>query len=405
MTVAEADRRHAREPLRTAARALLMSPLLPASDPAFPIVRRHAQPLRDWFMRETGWVLTVDRDWARLYKRPAALDDVTRGLPGFDRRRYVLFCLVCAILERTDAQITLRDLGERLLQAASDPALAASGFAFNLATQTERRELVAVCRQLLVTGVLQRVAGDEDGFAGEAAAQGDALYDVRRRPLAGLLAAVRGPSTWPEATAPATHATRLRSLVEEHVADSDEARRTGLRHHLARRLLDDPVVYVDTLDDDHRNYFANQRGPLATRLCEGTGLSAEQRAEGLALVDEQGELTDLAMPAEGTDAHVTLLVAEYLAGRMRGDRAQPDPVREEDVADHLRSARDTLGRFWRKSAREPGSERELTAIALDRLQRLQLVERGPDGIRPRPALARFALGEATILATRSATLF
>lgn len=418
MAASEPDRRSAhtlREALRTAARALLMAPLLPASNPEFLLVRRHAEALRDWFMREAGWMLTVDRDWARLYKRPAALDDATRGLPGFDRRRYVLLCLVCAILDRADAQITLRDLGERLLQAALDPALAACGFAFGLTTQTERRELVGVCRQLLDIGVLQRVAGDEDGFAGEASSQSDALYDVHRRPLAGLLAAVRGPSTWPDDAAPATHAARLRSLVDEHVADGDEARRTALRHHLARRLLDDPVVYLDTLDDDQRGYFANQRGPLAARLCEGTGLSAEQRAEGLALVDEQGELTDIAMPAEGTDAHVTLLTAEFLASRMRTgsacdgtvhDRApRDDAVREEDVADHLRSARDTLGRFWRKSAREPGSERELAAIALDRLSRLQLISRGVDGVRPRPALVRFALGETTVVSAKPATLF
>ena len=39
----------------------------------------------------------------------------------------------------------------------------------------------------------------------------------------------------------------------------------------------------------------------------------QQRAEGVALTDETGSLTDVAMPSEGTDAHVTLLVAEYLA--------------------------------------------------------------------------------------------
>ena len=39
------------------------------------------------------------------------------------------------------------------------------------------------------------------------------------------------------------------------------------------------------------------------------------RAEGLALADEDGELTDVAMPAEGTEAHVTLLVAEFLNTR------------------------------------------------------------------------------------------
>jgi hypothetical protein len=57
----------------------------------------------------------------------------------------------------------------------------------------------------------------------------------------------RGPSTWGAADAPATLEDRLRALVEEPVADSEEGRRTAVRHGLARRLLDDPVVYIDNL--------------------------------------------------------------------------------------------------------------------------------------------------------------
>lgn len=116
------------------------------------------------------------------------------------------------------------------------------------------------------------------------------------------------------------------------------------------------------------------------------------------------------MPSEGTDAHVTLLVAELLANRMRDANrvnvtgVMSEVIREADVADHLRSLRDTLGRYWRRSAREPGSERELAAIAIDRLLRLQLVARAPDGIRARPALARFALGEAIHAAPRQSLL-
>ncbi len=394
----------AQDALRSGVRALLMSPLLSADHPEFASIRRHAQALRDWFQRETGWLLTVDREWARLYKRPAVHDDASRGLPDFDRRRYVVFCLVCALLDRTEVQITLQDLGERLLQAAADPALVDSGFTFGLRSLGERRELVAVCRALMKLGVLQRVAGDEDRYANEVSAPGDALYDIHRRPLAALLAAVRGPSTWPAEAAPTRLADRLDSLVNEHVADSDEGRRTAVRHHLARRLLDDPVVYLDSLDEEARPYFANQRGPLATRLCEASGLVAEQRAEGLALVDETGELTDLAMPAEGTDAHVTLIAAEFLAAPLRdgrvGEQGNNSPIREEDVTDHLREVRDRLGRYWRRSAREVGSERELTAIALERLARLQLIRRDPDGIRPLPALARFALGEAAVVTGR-----
>lgn len=404
-SIGERQQRFQRDELRAALRALLMTPLMGAAHEDFTAVRRHAERLREWFARETGWMLHVERDGARLYKRPADLVDATRGLPGYDRRRYVLLCLACAVLERADPQITLRLLGEKLPQLAGEPALASLGFTFTLGAQYERRELVAVCRTLLDLGVLQRVAGDEEAFVQAAAGeQADALYDVQRRALAGMLAAVRGPSTWTMEEAPVTVDERLRALAEEHTADSEDGRRMALRHHIARRLLDDPVVYVDTLAPEARTYFLNQRGAMASRLCEAAGLVAEQRAEGLALADEGGVLTDLAMPSEGTDAHVTLLAAEYLAShekRQRRDgadatQAAPPATRERDIAEHLREARERFGRYWRKSAREPGAERDLAAIAIERLEKLQLVKRDSGFVRPRPALARFALGEAEV---------
>lgn len=390
--IARQQNQHHSDERTQALRALLMTPLMTAAHEDFAAVRRHADDLRAWFARETGWALHIERDCARLYKRPADLHDASRGLPGYERRRYVLLCLACAVLERADPQITLRMLGERLLLLAADPALASRGFRFELTAAHERRELVAICRSLLQWGVLRRVAGDEDGYVhGTAAATegGDALYDIQRRVLASLLAAVRGPSTWSAEQAPATLEERLGALVAEHVPDSEEGQRTALRHHLARRLLDDPVVYLETLDEAQRAYFANQRGAMASRLCDATGLAAEQRAEGLALVDEDGQLTDVAMPAEGTEAHATLLVAEFLAKR-------PDPADLEDIAAFLAEARDRYGRYWRKSAREAGSERELAGIALERLRKLQLIAHDAGHVRPLPALARFALGQADI---------
>ena len=399
------QQRFQREEFRACVRALLMTPLMSPADDDFAAVRRQTEALREWFSRETGWILQVEREGARLYKRPGNLTDAMRGLPGYDRRRYVLLCLACAVLERADPQITLRLLGERLLELAAEPAL---DFTFTLEAQHERRELVSVCRTLLGLGVLHRVAGDEETFVQAGGDQADALYDVQRRMLAGMLAAVRGPSTWATEEAPVTFEARLRAMVDEHVADSEEGRRTALRHQLARRLLDDPVVYVETLDAEARAYFFNQRGTMAARLCDAAGLAAEQRAEGLALVDEGGLLTDVAMPAEGTDAHVTLLVAEHLAaGQKRrrkdgADTAQAPVMREHDIADFLHEAKGKYGRYWRKSAREPGAERELAAIAIARLEKLQLAVRKAGAVHPLPALARFALGEAEIRETRNA---
>jgi uncharacterized protein (TIGR02678 family) len=403
-SIRERQQRFQRDELRTAVRALLMTPLMSPAHEDFGAVRRHAETLRDWFARETGWTLQVERDGARLYKRPADLTDATRGLPGYDRRRYVLLCLACAVLERADPQITLRVLGEKILQLAAEPTLASVNFTFTLGAHHERRELVAVCRTLLDLGVLQRVAGDEEAFVQAGGDQADALYDVQRRAFAGMLAAVRGPSTWTREEAPVTLDERLRALVDEHVADSDEGRRTALRHRLARRLLDDPVVYLDNLDSEARAYFVNQRGAMAARLCDATGLVAEQRAEGLALADDAGSLTDVAMPAEGTDAHATLLVAEFLTSRRRqrltkgADATQEflGAVPEQDILDFLSNAKDSYGRYWRKSARAQGAECELAAIAIERLEKLQLLERILGMVRPRPALARFALGEAEI---------
>ena len=397
----EQQARHRDDERRQALRALLMTPLMTPAHDSFTAVHRHADALRAWFSREAGWALHIERDHARLYKTPADLQDASRGFPLFSRRHYVLLCLSCAVLERAEVQITLQVLGERLMALAADPDLAATGFSFTLRPMHERRELVTVCRSLLALGVLQRVAGDEEGYVragSDAHHAGDALYDIRKRVLAGMLAALRGPSTWPAGQAPADFDQRLASLVAEHQPDSEEGRRTTLRHHLARRLLDDPVVYLDGLDEDLRAYFINQRGVMASRLCEATGLRAEQRAEGLALTDEDGELTDIALPSEGTEAHATLLVASFLCEQQEaGTRDVPRAAIEQFLAE----SRQRYGSFWRKSAREPGSERELCQLALQRLGNLQLVRHDDTHARALPALARYSLGQPDTASPRA----
>ena len=389
--IGQQQQRFQREEFRSAVRALLMTPLMSPEHDDFPAVRRQAEALRDWFARETGWPLQIEHEGARLYKRPADLASAMRGLPGYDRRRYVLLCLACAVLERADPQITLRLLGERLLQFAAEPALASCGFTFTLGAPHERRELVAVCRTLLEFGRACSVSpATKTPSCMPAATQADALYDVQRRTLAGMLAAVRGPSTFAPEDAPVTLERRLHALVDEHVADSDEGRRTALRHQLARRLLDDPVVYIETLDPEARAYFVNQRGAMAARLCDAAGLVAEQRAEGLALVDEAGALTDVAMPAEGTDAHATLLVAEYLASGLRRQKtdtagaAQPSPGSSGARYRRLPARRQEP--IWpllaQIGARSPAPSANSQSIAIERLEKLQLIVREADRALP-----------------------
>lgn len=377
-----------------AVRVLLQHPLLTPTRPdpaAFVLVRRHSEWLREWFGREVGWSLQVEPTLARLRKVVASPGDGTRGaVPAtgprtpLSRRRYVLTCLALATLERADAQVTLGRLTERVLALAADPELAAAGVTFTLDGREERADLAAVARLLLGLGVLVRVAGDEQAFVNRS---GDALYDVDRRVLATLLVTRVGPST---VSAPAFD-DRLAEILAEPYPDTDDLRNRAVRHRLARCLLDDPVLYLDDLTEEEAAYLAVQKGPLLRRLTDGSGLVAEVRAEGIALVDPTGEASDIGMPEEGTDGHVTLLVAEMLAGA--GVDAM---VTVPQIEAHIAALAARHRANWRKTATEPGAQRELATMALTRLLSLGLVRWDADVVRPRPALARFMYGPVTV---------
>ena len=380
---------------RAALRALLAKPLLVADtdSEALILIRRHLAELRAWLNRETGWRLAADSGTARLFKTAPAASDASHPARGhnkepFGRRRYVTLCLALSVLARADAQTTLGSLADEVLTAAAEPELAGCGFTLTLDSRADRSDLVAVVRLLLGWGVLNRVAGDEDAYL---SAGTDVLYDVRRPVLGVLLSGSRGPST---VTAPAFEG-RLAELTAEPVAESDELRNQALRRRLTRRLLEDPIVYYDELGEDERAYLLSQRHAITRRIAEATGLVPEMRAEGIAMVDPDDELTDVRMPEQRTDGHVTLLVAEHLARR---DHATLDELRG-----FVRQAAAAHASYWRKGVTEPGAETELLDIALEKLAALRLAEVDGAAVRGRPAIARFALDEPVIRETRKAT--
>jgi uncharacterized protein (TIGR02678 family) len=379
---------------QAAFRALLSQPMLSArsaSADRFVLVRRHTEWLRQWLNDNCGWGLHVDSEFARLQKTPPDVADGTRaavesksGIP-FSRRKYVLLCLALATLERGDRQTTLGNLAQEIIALiASDPAIAKAGIDFDLEGRDQRTDLVHVVRYLLELRVLQRVDGDEHLFLQNAS---DVLYNVNRPILSMMLHLRRGPSAIdPNLSLP----IRMQMLIEEPQADTDEARNRELRHKLTRRLLDDPVIYFDSLDPPELEYLHKQRGRLLRRVEEATGLIAEVRIEGIAMLDERGDTTDLEMPKDGTEGHFTLLIAELLAQRMRQATSVRVGVGE------LHECAATLIRehssHWKREARAPGAEEYLVADALGRLEGLRLVARDGGAVIPRPAIARYGIG-------------
>ena len=248
---------------RAALRALLLKSLLVAETDAemLMLVRRHLTELREWLNRETGWRLIADSETARLFMTAPVLSDSTHPARGhnkepFGRRRYVTLCLALSVLARADAQTTLGSLAEDALTAAAEPGLAAAGFTLTLDSRADRSDLVAVVRLLMSWGVLNRVAGDEDAYL---SADGDVLYDVRKPVLAVLLSSTRGPST----VAAQGFEGRLAELTSEPVPETDDLRNLTFRRRITRRLLADPVLYYDELDEDERAYLIGQRHAIS----------------------------------------------------------------------------------------------------------------------------------------------
>jgi uncharacterized protein (TIGR02678 family) len=297
------------------------------------------------------------------------------------------------VLARSDPQITLSALGDRIFSLAKDTDLVSRGFVLDMADIHDRRNLASACVALGELGVLNAIDGDAETFVRSGQSEDrsrDVLYDVNRGPLASILACVRGPSTWREDDAPRTTADRISAITAEFQPETDERRRDLSRHRISRRLLDDPVVYDGTVGEADMQYFVNQRGAIANRLALGTGLVVELRSEGLALCDPDGNCSDVAMPADGTDAHVTLLVADHLAHAGNG---VPDRLQIERF---VAESAERYGRYWRRSAQGEGGARDLTAIAIHRLSQLKLITVDGDSIEILPALSRYKLGEPDI---------
>lgn len=369
---------------RQAVRLLLERPLV-TDDAArrqdretFALIRRHERWLATWFAEMLGYRLVVDAELARLHKRPAP-DARPRpatnpsGTP-FDPRRYALLCLTLAALERIEVQTVLSELADKVeLLAASEEAVAA----FELDRWAERQAFVDAVRFLVDLGVLTLTDGDDTAFV---QGHGDALYDVHPRRLAQILAAPVPPSL----------ADGPWELSRESYPDSDEGANLRARHRLMRRLVEEPVIYLDDLDPSELSYLSSQRHYLVRQTRQATGLEVEIRQEGLAAIDPAGRLTDLAFPAPGTIAHAALLLADELGRRWREGSLAASAVPGTAVEEFLAEAAQRHSGLWSKRfTEEEGGPGRLADEALGRLEAMGLVRRRPEGVVPLPALARY----------------
>lgn len=288
---------------RAAARLLLAHPLVTSTGPhsdTFPLVRRHADWLAQRFQQVFGYRLLVEATYARLFKAglgPGSGHRLRRPSTGtpFTPRTYSYLALALSVLVTAPEQLLLSQLVADLRAAAVDAGMEIA----DTGRQAERRTLAAALRQLVDWGVLIETEGQVSAIAEERA--GEALLTVNREIARAVVA---GPLAQ----------SRDGADLVRRAADPGFG---GPRTYVRRRLVETPVVHLDDLTDAEREWLRTRQRREAQAFSELLGLEAEIRAEGIALVDPEGDLTDLHLPGTGTVAQAALLLVERLVARLR----------------------------------------------------------------------------------------
>ncbi|MFJ2663112.1 TIGR02678 family protein [Nocardia fluminea] len=319
-----------------AARVMLANHLVTRVYPdriALPLIRRWATELREDLAELFGYRLEVTETTARLYPVHDRLDDArpARSVNDrvFDRRRYAYLSLALAALGRAGDQITLSELAEHV----ADYASRIEGLDLSTERAADRDAFVDAVGWLGTRGALTLADGDAGGWASDPEA-GEALYDIDRPVVFALFRPPRALQ----------HLHSVRGLLAE---DTDEAPADQARR-LRRALVERPVVYLDELPPAEAALLGQDRLVGEVEYC--TGLRAERRAEGVALIDSSGRLSDTRFPGTGTLAQVALLLIGEIADTVL-DIDNPVPRRpgaltpDDTLLEHLDASIPTAGVF------------------------------------------------------------
>jgi uncharacterized protein (TIGR02678 family) len=373
---------------RDALRALLAEPFIGSNASAFKLIRRHDAELSRRCNELLGYRLHVTPSFARLVRVPTERM-LRRGLrvppggtgagdrsrddwPRLSDRGVVLLFLTLAALERNGQQTVIGELAEDVAAAGArgDPAITVD---FEL--RSERMAFADGVELLCHWGVLHLMYGRRGTFANRVRDDEEALFTIDRRRLALVL---RDPFV-------ALSAETVADLVAETEPPTPEARTRQVRHRLARQLVEDPVLYLDDLNEEEQAYFLSQRAMLERRVEDWTGLSVERRAEGTAAIEAGRDLTDLPFPAGSTVKQLALLLCDWLTGE-----------REATWPEVRRAVRGLLAhneRHWNRSPDDEDAVEAMLAQATDLLVELDLAESTSRGLRALPLSARFRAPE------------
>ena len=360
--------------LRAACRHLVSQPLVPAErDPeVFALIRRHEHALDRWFTQRFGYRLQVTADTARLFKStwvPHRRPLMTPGSASrpLTQREYTLLALTLAAVAAGPSVISLRDLIPEIRSAATDAEVALTSEA------ADRRAVVVALRWMVDHGLAEEMHDHVDRYAADESA--DAVLRIRPDRVALL---------------PLPVLATAESAAD--VVDRSEARVATGRAWMRCRLLEDPVLHRSDLDAAEWAELRRRLSEEVAIFSEMFDLPIEARAEGVALIDEDGRLSDRAFPRTGTVGHAALLLlTQATAGREPGSDAGAGAVfGRGDIEAMVASLADRHRRFWSQLAEDPA---RLTDAVLHLLEDHRLVATEGDSVVLLPAAWRYGIEE------------
>ena len=346
--------------LREAARYLVRHPFVIAEDnpDIFTLIRRHFQELGRKFSRQFGYRLQVKSDAARLYKttivsrRPFIAG--TSNKRPFMPREYVMLALALAALVAGQRAISLKDLinGMRSASVEADVRQIEDSLA-------DRRAVVTALRWLIRHGIVEEVDMNVERYVEDPSADAILVLHHERAKLLPL------------------PVLALAKTADQLLDRSEQRERERVRSY----LLEEPVVYREDLAKSEWRNYRNYRSEMEQIFGEMFGMYIETRAEGMAAIDPDGQLTDAQFPRGGTEPQAALLLIARLAKTGRTEFARGEIVKV--VTELARENR----RYW--SARTDDPE-QLADLVVELLVGHRLAETYSDTVRLRPAAWRYA---------------
>lgn len=303
-----------------AVRTLLANPLVTESypdDAALPLIRRWAEDLRKDLDGAFGYRLELGPRTARLVRTIDELDATRPARTAtdrpFDRKRYAYLALTLATLGRAGTQLALSELAD----AVAADAGRIEGLGLSTERAGDRAAFVDAVAWLEARGALRLADGSARRWADDPTA-GEALYDIDRD----VVNAVYRPRRVLQ------HVTSVTALLGGVLTATSGIGRDPRRRHAGQRarraLVERTVVYYAEVDDEVRRFLRGQHAVAEVERL--TGLVAERRAEGIALLDTSGVFSDRRFPGSGTVAQTALLLVNEIADRIE-DLDAPEPAR------------------------------------------------------------------------------